>query len=85
MGIWMEVRCEARTQDFADKAKCWSHENTGPMEMANDTQTSVIDTLRELTRDAKRGGWVKMKAGWVCPDCARHMREHDIPASVLDA
>lgn len=90
MGIWMEIRCEARTQDFAEtppkgdyKARCWSHHNAGPMEMANDTQASVIDVLRGLEREAKLGGWLKTKAGWVCPECAKYMREHNIAASVL--
>lgn len=91
MGIWMEIRCEARTQDFAEqmakgvsRARCWSHQNAGPMDMASDTQASVLDVLRGMERDAKQAGWVKTKAGWVCPDCAKHMRENNIPASVLE-
>ncbi len=92
MGIWMEIRCEARTQDFAEAmpegtslARCWSNQNAGPMDMASDTQVGVIDVLRGMEREAKLGGWVKTKAGWVCPGCALHMRDNNIAASVLDA
>lgn len=83
MAIWMEIRCEARTQDFPG-VSCNSMENVGPMRMASETQLGVIAGLRDLADQAKCGGWVKMKAGWVCPACASHMRTNNIPASVLD-
>jgi hypothetical protein len=83
MAIWMEIRCEARTQDFPG-VNCDSMVNAGPMGMAGETQLGVIEGLRDLADQATRGGWEKMKAGWVCPACANHMRTNNIPASVLD-
>ena len=83
MAIWMEIRCEARTQDFPG-IRCDSMENVGPMGMASETQLGVIAGLRDLSDQAKSGGWVKMKAGWVCPNCASYMHANNVPASVLD-
>ena len=91
MATWIEFRCEARTQEFAGtseegayQARCLSHHNAGPQDMALDTRASVIDLLQTLEREAKEAGWVKTKVGWVCPGCAKYMREHNIPSSSLD-
>jgi len=79
MGIWIEFRCENREQPSA-KAKngigprCESHDNNGPMELAGDTQTDVVETLRFLTGFAKeKCGWVKTKDGWICEYCAKQL------------
>lgn len=84
MGIWMETRCEARTQDFHGDDPCFSMSNNGPMVMASETQLGVIEGLRDLAEQARQEGWVKMKAGWVCPACAKYMQANLIPASQLD-
>lgn len=76
MGIWIEMRCENRSNPSSEgkpgsfDKRCWSHDNAGPMEMANDTQASVIETLRDMESKAHTEGWEKTKYGWICPHCA---------------
>lgn len=76
MGIWIEYSCENRTEASAEGPglkigdQCLSRANSGPMEMAEDTQASVIETLRFLDDDARSSGWVKTRSGWYCPYCA---------------
>ncbi len=91
MGTWIELRCEARTQSFAGtpaegefRARCLSYHNEGPQDMALDTNADVLQVLQQLAREAKDSGWKKTRVGWVCPACAKHMREHNIPSSALD-
>lgn len=91
MAIWIEFRCEARTEDFAmdsppgsTESRCWSNAGYGgPQDLTGETQADVVATYRRLEKDAKATGWWKTKAGWVCPGCAKYMREHDIPVSAL--
>jgi hypothetical protein len=77
MGIWIEFRCENRSNpsSFAKpgayRDRCWSNDNAGPMEMANETQADVIETLKYLMKTARETGWVKTKFGWICPYCAQ--------------
>ncbi|CEQ38328.1 hypothetical protein [Pseudomonas phage vB_PaeM_PAO1_Ab06] len=53
MGIWMEVRCEDRSEEWSEghgyfPHRCWSHENEGPMGEAPETREGVINTYRHL-------------------------------------
>jgi len=76
MGIWLEIRCEnlanpsSKRQPDAWEKQCFSHTNSGPMAMAGDTKTSVIQTLRTIEIAARETGWLKTKYGWICPYCA---------------
>lgn len=70
MAIWIELRCEKRGEGREKwNEPCWSDENNGPGEMADDTKTSVEKTLTFLATEAKKAGWKKLKEGWVCPCC----------------
>lgn len=73
MGIWIELRCENRSnpsaEGIAGSRRCCSHDNAGPMEMASDTRASVVETLREIEANARATGWEKTKYGWICPHC----------------
>ncbi|AGR89081.1 hypothetical protein VL2_gp033 [Pseudomonas phage vB_PaeM_VL12] len=74
MGIWMEVRCEDRSEEWSEghgyfPHRCWSHENEGPMGEAPETREGVINTYRHLEEEARSLGWVRFRHGWVCPYC----------------
>lgn len=77
MGTWIEIRCEKRGEPFADGVglhageRCYSHVNSGPMDMAEDTQAGVLVTLRKLDKKARSEGWLKTRDGWVCPYCQK--------------
>lgn len=77
MGTWIEFRCENRGEPSADGhgehhgQRCYSHINSGPMEIAEDTHASVLATLRKMAKQAREEGWVKTPDGWVCPFCVR--------------
>lgn len=73
MGTWIELRCERRTQSVAEGypyARCWSHDNEGPMGEAEDNRASLVATMQQLEKVARATGWVKTRVGWVCPHCA---------------
>lgn len=75
MGIWIEFRCENRTNESSRglgllNQQCESRENAGPMDMAKDTQESVLKTLQLLSKEAAELGWKKTKYGWICAFCA---------------
>ena len=70
MATWIEIRCEERgSGDFRNR--CWSDDNTGPMEMSEDDNTSIMRTVAILRKEAREAGWKRTKAGWVCPTCAK--------------
>lgn len=80
MATWIELRCENRgtkTADGPDGQRCWSDENTGPMDMANDTRESLLETMRGLEKDARDLGWKKTREGWVCPHCVAALANQD--------
>lgn len=76
MAAWLELRCENRGTASADGPpgkRCWSDDNSGPMDMAADTRDSLLETLRGIEQDARDLGWKKTRAGWVCPHCVASM------------
>ncbi|MBY4887755.1 hypothetical protein K5Y32_07385 [Pantoea sp. DY-15] len=78
MAIWIEFRCELRSEGIEDQSKrCLSDDNIGPMEMAGDTQKSVNETISMLGEIAKKEGWVRTRDGWVCPNCMKRGANHD--------
>lgn len=77
MGTWVELRCEERSEESEGYSLdvgncCLSSVNAGPMGMADDTRASLIQLIQGLEADARKSGWVKKRAGWVCPFCVRH-------------
>jgi hypothetical protein len=68
MATWIELRCERRGRN---NSKCHSNVNSGPMDLSADTRRAVIETLRDIERDAIKGGWRKLRDGWVCPACLK--------------
>lgn len=80
MGTWIEIRCENRSNSNSEGRglkvgdRCYSHDNAGPMEMANDTRTSVTETLKSLDEDARSDGWKKTREGWICPFCVQALK-----------
>lgn len=86
--IWMEFRCENRTNPDRPQAqfgpRCWSDTNTGPMDGTGaDTQADVLATYRDLCNDAIKAGWKRRKDGWTCPDCVKALATHQ-PAISTD-
>lgn len=86
MSVWMEFRCNTSHEDCAepnglfgdDRSECWSHHNSGPMEMANATQRGIIITYKHMCEDAKKAGWKKIDGEWVCPHCYSNLsKEQD--------
>ncbi len=73
MAVWLELRCENRSKAPAPtmKARCYSHDNNGPMQMSSDDQRSVVSCTRDLFAEAKRTGWKRKRDGWWCPCCAK--------------
>ena len=69
MATWIEIRCEKRSSGEGWRNRCWSDDNSGPMEMAADSQKSVVEVLKRLHTEAAKSGWVKTHEGWVCPCC----------------
>lgn len=80
MGTWIEIRCENRSEPSAEGRgikvgdRCYSHDNSGPMDMASDTRASVAETLRFLNEDARESGWKKTREGWICPFCVMALK-----------
>lgn len=66
MATWIEFRCEKRG---GDNQGCLSDKNDGPMEMACDTNASVLEVMALLRSVAKKEGWKRTSDGWVCPNC----------------
>lgn len=76
MGTWIELRCENRgtkTAEGPEGRRCWSDDNSGPMGMAIDNRSSLIETMQQLEEDARDLGWKKTREGWVCPYCAAQL------------
>ncbi|CRN65986.1 hypothetical protein SAMN05216576_107245 [Ectopseudomonas chengduensis] len=75
MATWIEIRCENRgkvsEEEAAPTKRCYSSDNIGPMDMAEDNRASLLETMRFLEKDARDDGWKKTKEGWVCPFCAK--------------
>ena len=74
MGIWLEFRCENRSNPSASgnlSDRCQSHDNSGPTEMAYETREGVLDALRCLGDEARHVGWKRTRYGWICAFCAR--------------
>ena len=77
MSVWIEIRCEGRReeQSYAEGARCWSHDNQGPMGEGVETLTAIADLMRDLSKEGERKGWRRTAAGWYCPSCAKRPRE----------
>lgn len=69
MATWIELRCENRGTSTEDGERCWSDDNSGPMGMAGDTRESLLETVRDLEKDARDFGWQKTREGWLCTHC----------------
>lgn len=72
MAIWVELRCERRSNGRAEYSKhyCWSDGNDGPGALTDENQQSVIRTLRELKEEAIKAGWKSIRGeGLVCQSC----------------
>lgn len=67
MPVWMELRCDRRTE--TKSWRCVSDDNVGPMDMAFDTLADVRVTFRGIEDSARASGWTKTRSGWVCPNC----------------
>ncbi|PWD66542.1 hypothetical protein [Pectobacterium parmentieri] len=79
MSFFIEMRCEKRGEGRSPYGgdRCWSDDNDGPGENADDTQSGVAATIRLLVQDAKKCGWKRLRGvGWVCPNCLAHMVEN---------
>ena len=71
--MWIEIRCDNRTSssaEFDGKARCYSHDNDGPMAESSDNQRSIIQVVRGLEQEAKETGWAKVSGDWICPHCS---------------
>lgn len=83
MSVWIELRCEARTQDFAGggwenhvKVNCWSFDNEGLGRLSFETKADVAYVYSLIKKDAQRHGWKLVKRiGWVCPYCLNHIEK----------
>lgn len=53
--------------------QCWSLTNSGPMAMAADNRESLIGTMRELEKEARRLNWKLTRSGWYCPYCSANI------------
>ena len=79
MGTWIEYRCENRLESSADGPgikvgdRCFSDDNAGPKDLADDTRASVLEVIRELDEEALNSGWMKTRSGWICPFCVKSM------------
>jgi len=68
----MEFRCENRDKPNAYTSydnECWSYQNHGAMEMANDSSASVLRILKIMEKQSLKAGWAKIKGKWYCPHC----------------
>lgn len=85
MPTWLEIRCENMGQTFdrvteeppktfheyavTTSERCWSLDNSGPMDMACDDNASILQTMVLLRKQAKESGWKRTRDGWYCPVC----------------
>jgi hypothetical protein len=83
MGTWVELRCEERSDEVEGVGnigeRCFTADNAGPMGMADDNRADLLELMRSLEQDARDGGWLKKRAGWVCPFCVRHPPKSTTP------
>jgi len=79
VSFFIEMRCEKRGDGRPNNDnRCWSDDNDGPMDMAEDSLGDVILTVSRLTKIAKESGWKNiLGTGWVCPGCQKHMEENN--------
>lgn len=72
--MWIEIRCDNRTSRKADgdgRARCYSHDNIGPMGESSDDRKSILRMVTGLNQEARGSGWVKIDGEWVCPYCSK--------------
>jgi hypothetical protein len=68
MSTWIEIRCTDQL-DLDSRDRCWSADNSGPMQMASDDNASILLAISNMRKDAVKAGWVRKSSGWVCPSC----------------
>lgn len=81
MAIWIELRCERRGDGRRESSgtRCWSDDNLGPGDLADDNQAGMIATYRYLKESALSVGWREFRGeGWVCPNCQKHMVQQQV-------
>ena len=69
MGLFIELRCELRSEGVSDK--CWSEYDCATFVCSGDTKKEANLALTDLFEDAKSAGWHRWKSGWVCPECVK--------------
>lgn len=84
MAVWMELRCDWRNfqAPASGGARCHSHDNHGPMDMAANNAASVQSLRREIFDDAKRAGWTKHGSDWACPSCSPRIASGEFPTDL---
>lgn len=84
MSVWIELRCEDSAEDHSAPVRlpggkwseCWSHGNHGCGDMASAaSQKSVLETYKDVVKDALKSGWKKVDGEWVCPHCIKYGHE----------
>lgn len=78
MAYWIEIRCEDRDKEFAEGyeyARCWSFDNAGSGELANDNIKDLLSVRRHIEKTSLAAGWKKFARGWVCPHCISKSNE----------
>ena len=84
MSVWIEFRCSMAHEPCADEVRtssgdverCFSHDNSGAMDMANANQKSIIETYKFLAKISERDGWKKINGEWVCPHCVKNLHKN---------
>jgi hypothetical protein len=78
MGTWIELRCERRGEGRSEfsNTRCYSDDNHGPADMADDTQQSLVATYQFVKQEGIEAGWKLVRGeGWVCPACLAYALE----------
>lgn len=63
MAIWLELRCDLNSPG------CYSAQNNGPMVLSTNVRATVVLNLVSLETQAIAEGWVRIRGGFVCPNC----------------
>ncbi len=74
--MFIEIRCNDAHKDYAEGHgdsfgdRCYSFDNEGCGEFANDTVEDLLVAKRAVEGTARAYGWRKVKGyGWICPFC----------------
>ena len=67
MAFWIELTCDVRKPNV--HTRCYSWENNNVCNVFSNAD--FWRSRKQLSDEARKAGWRKTRAGWICPACQR--------------